>query len=160
MVLFGHDDDEGDEIAVIQKKICSCRYNREIYKFVPNWEGQVSTDEYEKKPLYRWGIVEKRCITCCTGGAYDYYKYTSDGEKVGIWSAREQCCSCLFNMKVTTYGTEQIVGQVGDCKFWEILKETFAITCAKGTDNAALVCLGIIVDDIKEDVARDAANSN
>jgi hypothetical protein len=161
MVLYGHDDDEGDELAVIQKKLCSCLYNREIFKFVPSWEGQHhAEDEYEGKRLYRWGIVERRCINCCTGASYDYYKYTKDGEKQGIYTAKEQCCSCLFNMKVVAYGTEQVVGQVGDCKFWEFLKESFAITCAKGTDNAALVALGIIVDDIREDVQRDAAASH
>ena len=40
MVLFGDDDDEGDEIAVIQKKICNLRkHNRQVFRFVPAWSG-------------------------------------------------------------------------------------------------------------------------
>ena len=91
----------------------------------------------------------------CTGAAYDYYRYTEDGGKVGLMTAKEQCGSCLFNMKVEAFGTDEIIGQVGDTKFWEIMKDTFAISCAKGTSNADIVLLGIVVDDIKEDVAKD-----
>jgi hypothetical protein len=107
MIVYGDDDDEGDEIAVIQKKWCQLRkHNRQIFRFIPAWEGQESTDDYEGKLMYRWGIVEKRCIVCCDGPIYDYYKYTPDGGKVGVMTLREQCMSCMFNMRVCLFGTD------------------------------------------------------
>ena len=63
--------------------------------------------------------------------------------------------SCMFNMKIMTFGTDQIIGQIGDSKFFEFFKDSYAVTCAKGTDNTAIVLLGIIVDDIKTDVAKE-----
>lgn len=157
MIMYGDDDDEGDEIAVIQKKLLSCRKNRMIYTFNPSFEGQSKSEmDHDGKPLYEFGIVERRCIACCDGRSYDYYRYIdNEGNKEGLLTAKEQCGSCMFNMKVSKFGTDEIVGQVGDSKFFEFTKSSFAITVAKGADAAGIVALGVAVDDIREDVARE-----
>jgi hypothetical protein len=128
-----------------------------FYSFSPSFEGQNKSEmDHDGKPLYEFGIVEKRCLVYCTGPAYDFYRYVdNEGTKIGLYTCKEQCMSCLFNMKVLKFGTDEIIGQIGDSKFFEIMKSSFAITVAKGADAAGIVALGTAIDDIREDVARD-----
>merc|ERR1711971_761760 len=112
----------------------------------------MGTEDYDERPLYRFGIVERRCCKCPTA-MYDYYRYTAE-DRVGIWTAKEECCTCKLNVKIMAYGTEDVVGQAGDTKMFEIMQQSFAITCAPGTDHAAMVAFGIIIDDIREDAEK------
>jgi uncharacterized protein YxjI len=152
--LVMKDKTTDEKFAVIQKKLCSCRKNREIYVPQPCHEGQKSEEEHDGKPLYLWGKVEKRICICPTM-IFDYIKYDKNGEEVPIWTGTMECCTCLPNMKITTHGSDQVVGQVGGTTMWEFTKESFAITAAKGTDAAMIVMFGIIADEIREDVARE-----
>ena len=113
-------DAEGNNLALLAKKLLVFRATYKLYTFNPNYPGQPSTDKEKiegiEMQLYRYSFIQQQLGTLL--GTWRYKLYRTNEEKVEVWEARANF-SLKFNLVIKRLDTMQVIAEVGQTSFFQ-----------------------------------------